>query len=114
MVLEDAEYLYEDSRVLGLANRAYYAVFYCVSALLASEEVYTKKHSAARAKFSELFVKTNRFDIQASKIVGNSFTARQAADYDMEANLSEQEAKFLLDDARHFYTLTATYFQQHP
>ncbi|GAB3761153.1 HEPN domain-containing protein [Spirosoma pomorum] len=112
--LEDAEYLYEDGRVLALANRAYYAIFYCVSALLASEGVYTKKHSAARAKFSELFVKTNRFDMHASKIVGNSFAARQAADYDMEAYLDELDAKLLLDDARHFFTLTTAYFLQHP
>lgn len=103
--LDDADYLHRDGRVLALANRAYYAIFYCVCALLASEGVYTKKHSAARAKFSELFVKTERFDVQASKIVGNNFAARQSADYDMES--------FLLEDAKTFHALTVAYFANH-
>lgn len=88
--LDDANNLHQGGRVLALANRAYYAIFYCVCALLASEGMYTKKHSAARAKFSELFVKTGRFDVQASKIVGNNFDARQSADYDMEADITEE------------------------
>lgn len=33
--LDDANYLHQDGRVLALANRAYYAIFYCVCALLA-------------------------------------------------------------------------------
>ncbi|GAB4024412.1 HEPN domain-containing protein [Spirosoma gilvum] len=112
--LDDADYLYHGGRILAVANRAYYAIFYCVCALLASEGVYTKKHQGARAKFSELFVKTGRFDAQSSKIVGNNFAARQSADYDMEAFLSDEEAKLLLDDARTFYELTTTYFAQNP
>lgn len=112
--LDDANYLHQDGRVLALANRAYYAIFYCVCALLASEQVHTKKHQAARAKFSELFVKTGRFDVQASKIVGNSFAARQSADYDMDSFLSDVEAQLLLDDAKEFYTLTTAYFEQNP
>lgn len=112
--LDDANYLYQDGRVLALANRAYYAIFYCVCALLVSEKVHTKKHQAARAKFSELFVKTGRFDVQASKIVGNSFAARQSADYDMDSFLSDVEAQLLLDDARAFYALTTAYFDRNP
>ena len=85
-----------------------------MSALLASKDVYTKKHSAARSKFSELFVKTTLFDVEASRIVGNSFASRQSADYDMHAFISIEEATLLLHDARHFYDLTLTYFRQHP
>lgn len=76
--------------------------------------MYTKRHQAARAKFSELFVKTGRFSVEASKIVGNNFAARQSADYDMEAYLSEGEAQLLLDDARTFHDLTIDYFKQNP
>jgi uncharacterized protein (UPF0332 family) len=112
--LDDASYLHQDGRILALANRAYYAIFYCVCALLASEGIHTKKHQAARAKFSELFVKNGRFDVQASKIVGNNFAARQAADYDMDAFISDAEAQLLLDDAKTFYDLTLTYFAQNP
>ncbi|RYF66768.1 MAG: HEPN domain-containing protein, partial [Cytophagaceae bacterium] len=60
------------------------------------------------------FVKTGRFDVQASKIVGNSFAARQSADYDMDSFLSDVEAQLLLDDARAFYALTTAYFDRNP
>lgn len=100
--------------MLALANRAYYSIFYCVYALSATEGVYTKRHQATRAKFSELFVKTGRFSVEASKIVGNNFAARQSADYDMEVYLSEVEAQLLLDDARIFYDLTTDYFNRNP
>lgn len=112
--LEAADLLLTKGHLLALANRAYYAVSYCVCALLATEGVYTKRHQAARAKFSELFVKTGRFSVEASRIVGNNFSARQSADYDMEAYLSEAEAQLLLDDARTFYNLTLDYFRQNP
>ncbi|TAE29678.1 MAG: HEPN domain-containing protein [Cytophagales bacterium] len=111
--LDDASYLLEDNRLLALANRSYYAIFYCVSALLETKNITTKQHSGARAKFSELFVKTGLFSVEASKIVGNSFAARQSADYDMESFISEQEAQLLLSDAREFYRLTVAYLTTH-
>ncbi len=110
--LESADLLYRNEQLLALANRTYYAVFYCVCALLATETVYTKKHQAARAKFGELFVNKGLFTREASRIVGNSFTARQSADYDMEADLSENEAAELLQDAKTFYDLTVAYLNK--
>ncbi len=59
--LEASESMLEDAQLFALANRAYYAVFYCVCALLATQDVYTKKHQAARAKFGELFIITELF-----------------------------------------------------
>jgi len=112
--LDDADFLFEGGRLLALANRAYYSIFYCVCALLATQNVATKKHQAARAKFSELFVKTGLFDAQSSRIVGNAFTARQSADYDMESFISQEEAKLLLNDAREFHSLTLAYFAANP
>lgn len=112
--LEDATFLLEGNRLLALANRSYYSIFYCICALLATRNVTTKKHSAARAKFSELFVKTGLFSVGASKIAGNAFAARQSADYDMESFISEPEAILLLTDAREFYALTLAYFTEYP
>ena len=74
--LDDANFLHQHGRVLALANRAHHAIFYCFCPLLATESVYTKRHQAARAKFSELFMKTGRFSVESSRIVGNSFAAR--------------------------------------
>lgn len=110
--LESADILHQNEQFLALANRAYYAIFYCVCALLSTKDVYTKKHQAARAKFGELFVNTGLFTKEASRLVGNSFNARQSADYDMEADLNENEAGELLQDAQTFYALTVTYLSR--
>ncbi len=114
LTLDDAEFLLQDGRKLALANRAYYAVFYCLSALLLTEGITTKKHSGALSKFNELFVKTSRFDMAAGKLVAHSFNARQSADYDMQSDITDELAQQLLHDARYFYDLTLAYFREHP
>ncbi len=60
--LNAADSLLKADQLLALANRAYYAIFYCACALLLTEGVVTKKHEGTRVKFHELFVKTGRFD----------------------------------------------------
>jgi uncharacterized protein (UPF0332 family) len=112
--LDDADFLHQNGRVLALANRAYYTIFYCACALLLTEGITTKKHEGARVKFHELFVKTGRFNREAGQILERNFEARQSADYDMEAELGEEEAVHLLQGARTFYELTIAYFKQNP
>ncbi|WP_240625661.1 HEPN domain-containing protein [Spirosoma pollinicola] len=85
--LDDVNFLHQGGRILALANRSYYAIFYCASALLLTEGITTKKHEGARVKFHELFVKTGRFTREAGQILERNFAARQSADYDMEADL---------------------------
>jgi len=46
---------------IAAANRAYYAIFYCLTALLYTESLHTKRHSGAQGKFHELFIRTGRF-----------------------------------------------------
>ena len=110
--LDAANVLLANEHVLALANRAYYAVFYCVCALLLTESVTTKKHEGARVKFHELFVKTGKFEREVGAILERSLEARQSADYDMDTHITEEQARKLLDDARYFYAATVTYFQQ--
>lgn len=110
--LDAADTLLANEHVLALANRAYYAVFYCICALLLTEEITTKKHEGARVKFHELFVKTGKFSKEAGRILESSFDARQSADYDMDTHITEDQARDLLEGARKFYTLTLAYFDQ--
>ncbi len=107
--LESADILLQNDQFLALANRAYYAIFYCICALLATEEVYVKKHQAARNKFGELFVNSGRFPKEASQIVGRTFNARQSADYDMETDVTSDQAHVLMTNAQTFYNLTVAY-----
>ena len=107
--LDAADVLLASEHVLALANRAYYAIFYCICALLLTEDITTKKHEGARVKFHELFVKTGKFSKEAGVILERSFDARQSADYDMDTYISDEQAQALIEGARYFYSLTLAY-----
>ena len=97
---------------MASVNRAYYAMFYCAIALLRSENIITKSHSSTFSKFSELFVKTNRISIHHSSNFRKAFEYRQSVDYDIEAQVSEQECELLLENAHEFYVLTKDFLRK--
>jgi uncharacterized protein (UPF0332 family) len=107
--IDTADTLLINEHNLALANRSYYAIFYCICALLLTENITTKKHEGARVKFHELFVKTGLFPMNAGRMLERSFESRQSADYDMDTEITDEQAKQLLDDAREFYSLTLVY-----
>ena len=103
--LETSEHDLKGGFTLAAVNRAYYAMFYCMSTLLFTENLYAKSH------YEELFVKTERMPKQTSLWVRTAFNLRQEADYDFEAVVTEEEAQIILVNARNFYELTKDYFQ---
>lgn len=84
------------------ANRAYYAMFDAASALLASEDVTVRRHSAVHAAFGERFVKTGRIDAALHRHLLTAFDLRQLADYDPMVSISPADARRSIDDAERF------------
>jgi uncharacterized protein (UPF0332 family) len=82
------------------ANRAYYAMFYAVSALLASDGVTLRRHSAVVAAFGERFVRTARVEAAMHRALLSAFGLRQAADYDPMATITIASVRPVIDDAR--------------
>lgn len=66
----------------GAANRAYYAAFHAMRAVLILDGFDSKKHSGIIAKFRELYIKTNLFDKEFSNAITALFRLRTASDYD--------------------------------
>jgi uncharacterized protein (UPF0332 family) len=62
-------------------NRAYYALFYAVSALLLEEGHRFKKHSGVRAAFNRVFVKPGRLSRIDGELYNRLFRDRQKGDY---------------------------------
>jgi uncharacterized protein (UPF0332 family) len=56
--LDDAQPLFERNSLRGAANRAYYAMFYALSALAVSQGRSFRKHSGLIAYFQKEFVLT--------------------------------------------------------
>jgi uncharacterized protein (UPF0332 family) len=80
-------------------------------ALLLTKKVSVKSHQGLRAKFSELFVKTGAFPVDMAAYIKSAFDLRQEADYDLDANISHEEVKKLIDNIKEVYFAAVTYLQ---
>lgn len=83
-------------------NRAYYAMFYAVLALLAVRQAETSRHSGAIAQFDQLYVKPALLPRDFSRWLHDAFLHRQASDYGVELSVSRDEIDTLLVRARDF------------
>jgi uncharacterized protein (UPF0332 family) len=83
-------------------NRAYYAMFYAVLALLAARQAETSRHSGAIAQFDQLYVKPTLLPKEFSRWLHDAFLHRQAADYGVELSVSRDEIDTLLVHAGDF------------
>ena len=92
-----------DSKLLRpTVNRAYYAMFYAVLALLASRKMETSKHSGAISLFDKDYVKTGMFTKDFSRWLHDAFDLRQRSDYAAKYSPSATEAEKTLQNATIF------------
>jgi len=71
--LREAEILLKESALRGAINRAYYAMFYALLALLATKRLGTSRHSGALALFDREFVKPGVFPRELSRTLRLAF-----------------------------------------
>jgi uncharacterized protein (UPF0332 family) len=110
--LREATILQEAAAYRGVINRAYYAMFYALLALLATRNFGTSKHSGAIGLFDREFVKTGVFPIELSRALHLAFDRRQSSDYGEWSVLETNEAKMTLSDAQHFVAAVETYLRE--
>lgn len=90
--LKEAEILMSAGEYKGTANRAYYAAFHSLRAVLILDNFDSKKHSGIISKFRELYLKNGLFDKQMSDAISSLFRVRSASDYDDFYVVSKQDA----------------------
>lgn len=106
--LQDAQLLFDAGRYTGVPNRSYYAVFDAVNALLRLHEQYAKTHKGAKAKFNELFIKTEQMPEEANHWLEQCAKLRQSGDYDF----TQEQAKESIDHAKEFLLYTESYLRE--
>jgi uncharacterized protein (UPF0332 family) len=94
-------------------NRAYYAIFYAASALLASQKLARGKHSGVISAFRERFVKPGIIEVEYSRIYGRVMDDRHLGDYEIGRALTPEEVRRDVEDARRFVSRVAVYLQEH-
>ncbi len=80
--LETARLLYRERKYRQALSRAYYAVFYATTALLASKSIKRAKHSGVQSAFGQFFVKTKTIESEYSEIYARVREARELSDYE--------------------------------
>ncbi len=97
--LTSAKVLAERNLLRGSANRAYYALFYAASALLASEDLRSRSHSGVLSLIGKHFVKTGKLSKLSAKSLYVAFELRQKSDYEDFTVFSKQQIEELIKDA---------------
>jgi hypothetical protein len=83
-------------------NRAYYAIFYAVSALLYAKGKTFGKHSAVLAAFRQHFIKAGEFDVRWSRTYERIMSHRNSSDYDIFTSFEKEQAVADITDAEEF------------
>ena len=100
--LEAARTLLDKKLIRPSVNRAYYAMFYAVLALLARGKKETSKHSGAIALFDRDFVKQGVFKKDYSRWLHDAFDLRQRSDYAADYRATRDDADKTLENAESF------------
>ena len=110
-LINDSKQLFESGSYKSGNNRAYYAIFYTMRAVLALDEVDFKKHSGVIQYFQREYIKTGIFDKAYSDIIMDSSAIRNASDYDDFYLASREEALDQIKGAEKFYNAVEAYLR---
>jgi uncharacterized protein (UPF0332 family) len=88
----------------SIVNRTYYAIFYAINALLLKENIAlkTSKHIGVLSIFDKEIVHTGKIDKKYSDIAHRQFEMRQKGDYRALVEISMDDAKEAIREAREF------------
>jgi uncharacterized protein (UPF0332 family) len=100
--LSAAEYLLKGGYYNDAVSRAYYSMFYAAKALLSTREIYPRGHKGVILKFGLEFVKEDFIEKAYGRALSHAKDRREAADYDIEKKISEEEAESIVEDAKRF------------
>lgn len=109
--LSDAEFNFNNNRFLNANNRAYYAIFHAIRAVLALERVDFKKHKDVLAYFNQYYVKTEIFPKMIGRKISQARKIREDSDYDDEFEPSFEETKQQIESARELISLVEEYLK---
>ena len=109
--LREAEILSREAALRGSINRAYYAMFYSLLALLATRQLGTSKHSGALSLFDREFVKQGVFPRELSRSLRLAFNRRQTQDYGEMVETDQEIARETLDNATSFVSALEEYLE---
>jgi uncharacterized protein (UPF0332 family) len=113
-MLEDGELLLREGRLTSATNRIYYAMFYATSALLATRNLSSSRHSGVIALLHDHFVRPGVFPRELARQLSLAFEMRNDSDYEDFVTPEPSELTEMLANARSFVQKAAELVQSPP
>jgi len=110
--IKSAELLLKERDYESSVSRAYYAMFYCVQALLLTKNLSFSSHKGVISAFGEYFVKTGIFEKEMGRELNRAFEKRQLGDYEYTFVISKEEAQAILKSGKQFLKSVAQYLKE--
>ena len=110
--LQDAKLLLAGESYRSAANRAYYAIFHAMRAVLALDGVDMKHHSGIISEFRRRYIKTGIFETRMSEIISVLFDVRTDSDYDDFFVISKADTAAQIENAAYFVDRVAAYLSK--
>jgi uncharacterized protein (UPF0332 family) len=118
-LIERAKKYLKSSRMLLLdedyessVSRAYYAMFYSAEAVLLTKNLSFSSHRGVISAFGEHFVKTDIFPRTMGRELNRAFEKRQLGNYEYTFVISENEAREILEQSKHFVERVIRYLEK--
>ena len=93
------------------ANRAYYAIFHAMRAVLALDGVDMKHHSGIISEFRKRYIKTGVFDTSLSGLISELSDVREGSDYNDFFIVSKADTAEQVQSAGTFLAAVETYLR---
>ncbi len=98
--LDTAELLYNNEKLKAANNRAYYSIYYAITAILCLEPIAFKKHKDTIGYFNKNYVHTGIFPEEIGRSISKAAKVRHASDYDEFYIASKEEAERQIQTAK--------------
>ncbi|RYF44958.1 MAG: HEPN domain-containing protein [Cytophagaceae bacterium] len=96
----------------GTCNRAYYALFHAIIALLyTTDGPIPKTHTGAHTEFRRQFIKPGLFAESFSNTISLLFNLRQGSDYEIDFDTTLEDARDAVDRATEFLSKAQAHIQ---
>ena len=110
--LDAAHLLFNAGNYRIANNRAYYAIFHAMRAVLVFDNFDSSKHSGVIAEFRRRYIKEGIFPTEMSKMIGSAFTIRNASDYDDMFIASKNDTEEQINNAEYVYKVINEYISK--
>ena len=111
--LNTAEIIFKEVRDYTSANnRAYYAIFYAIRAVLALEQIDFKRHKDVIAYFNKNYINKDIFPKSIGRKIAQAQRVREDSDYDDEYEPSYEKTEQQINTAKELIQLVEEYINE--